>query len=105
MNDATERSAFPPSAAGGSMYQSICVAPFCSSQSRAQPGAVFHPITWSGYPVIIHAGSGYRFWLVQCFFICLKNSLMRRNINRQTATRRHVKFSNAKRKLYTQEKD
>ena len=29
---------------------------------------------------------------------------MRRNIDRQTATRRHVKVSNTKQKLYTQER-
>jgi len=46
-------------------------------QSRAQPGAVFHPSTGSGYPVIIPAGSKYWVRLVQCFIICLKNSLMR----------------------------
>ena len=29
---------------------------------------------------------------------------MRRNIDRQTATQRHVKLSNTKQKLYTQER-
>src|SRR6218665_1817763 len=49
-------------------------------------------------------GSGYRVWVVQFIIICLYNSLMRRNINRQTATRRHVKLSNTKQKLYSQER-
>jgi len=69
---------------------------------------VLVPGTGSGYRVKLPGpvtGSSYRVcWVVQFIIIWLYNSLMRRNIDRQTATRRHVKLSNTKQKLYSQER-